>query len=225
MESPELITVLLVDDHQIMLDGVKALLEGSGAFQVVGQALDHDTAMALASENAPQVIVIDVLMHDMGGLQTCADLVDANPDSNLLVLTTATEEDIAVEAIACGANGYMQKYAGAADLMEAARLVAEGRYRISDETLSMVFRRLRRSRRQTEAVQQARLTEREQQMLALYALGQSYAEIANTRGLSPHTVRNAIYAIQSKLGTRTKAELLMWAAKHEIIDTAGPASS
>lgn len=219
MNENEPITILLVDDHQIILDGLRKLLQENGNFQVVGEAREEERAMELIEKLSPQVVVIDVTMQDMAGMDTCRRISERYPASKILVLTNSTSQEVAIDAVAAGATGYLQKFVGINEILETTSEVAQGHYRIPDETLSIIFRTVRRHSRQVSEMQLARLSLREQEMLALYALGQNYNQIAETRGLSPHTVRNAIYGIQEKLGATSKQEIVVWAVQKGLLDS------
>ena len=224
MTDPLRTTVLLIDDHQIILDGLKKLLEEDGGFTVVGEAHHQEEALEMMERLRPEVVVMDVLMGDRAGLETCRNITDQYPDTRVLVLTTSTDEDLAIDAVAAGARGYLQKYTGINELLESTRAVAEGRYRIPDEMLTRIFQTVRRHTYHTSEIQRSHLSDREQEMLTLFALGNTYDQIATARGISPHTVRNTIYSIQDKLGVKSRQQLTLWAVRNGMLDThtAGP---
>ena len=211
-------SVLLVDDHEIMRDGLREVLHRAGDFQVVGEAADGEAAVKIAQELKPDVIVMDVMMPVKNGIDACREITEALPDTRVLILTAATEEDAVVEAVAAGATGYLQKYSGKEQLLRAVRDVADGEYSIPANVIRRVFAELRSSAQQGKSSDPGRLTQRERDILALFAQGLSYAKIAEVRGNQPVTIRNAIYGIQDKLGIETKQELVVWAVRNGLLD-------
>ena len=210
--------VMLVDDHAIMRDGLREVLERSGEFRVVGEAADGEAAVRVAQRLRPDVIIMDVMMPVKDGIEACRDITETFPDTRVLILTASGEEDAVVEAVAAGATGYLQKYSGKEDLLSAVRAVAGGEYRIPGEVVRRVFTGIRHADDQRKAYELSRLTAREREILTLFAQGLSYAGIAKARGNRPLTARNAIYGIQNKLGIETKQGLVVWAVRNGMLD-------
>ena len=210
--------VMIVDDHEIMRDGLRELLHQSGDFDVVGEAADGEAAVRIAQELRPDVIVMDVMMPIKDGIDASREITETLPDTRVLILTAATEEDAALEALAAGATGYLQKYSGKKELLRTLRDVADGEYRMSNNVLRLVFADVRASAQRKKRPGQGELTRREREILTLFAQGLSYAKIADARGNQPVTVRNAIYGIQNKLKIETKQELVVWAVRNGLLD-------
>ena len=215
------IRVLLVDDHEIMRDGLREVLERSGAFEVVGEAGDGETAVKAAQSVEPDLVIMDVMMPLKNGIDACREITETLPDTRVLILTASSEEDAVVEALTAGAVGYLQKYSGKRDLLRAARDVARGEYHIPPDAIRRVISGIRMAEQQ-ETDELSRLTDRERDILTLFAQGQSYAQIAKVRGNQPLTIRNAIYGIQDKLGIETKQELVVWAVRSGLLDNMEP---
>ena len=209
--------VMIVDDHEIMRDGLRELLQQSGDFEVVGEAADGEAAVRIAQELKPNVVVMDVMMPLKNGIDACREITEALPDTRVLILTAATEEDAATEAVAAGATGYILKYSGKEELLRTLRGVADGEYHIPDSVLRRVFADIRASSQREKVSKPGRLTQREREILTLFAQGLSYAKIADARGNQPVTVRNAIYGIQNKLKIETKQELVVWAVRNGLL--------
>ena len=210
--------VMLVDDHEIMRDGLREVLRRSGDFEVVGEAGDGEAAVRIAQELKPDVIVMDVLMPLMNGIDACRDIMGTLPDTRVLMLTASGEEDAVMEAVAAGATGYLQKYSGREHLLRTLRDVADGEYRIPGDVIRNVFAAVSASAQRKKSSQLRKLTRREREILAMFSRGMSYADIAQARGNQPVTVRNAIYGIQDKLGIETKQELVVWAVRNGLLD-------
>ena len=222
MSPTDRIKVMLVDDHSIVRDGLRAVLDRSAEFQVVGQAGDGVEAVHAAKCLAPDVIIMDVRMPNKDGVEACREIMDLLPDTRILILTAAKEEDAVIEAVAAGATGYLQKYSGKEELLDALREVAAGRLRLPAETVKRVFGSIRREGSSASPRGSETLTVRERQILTLFARGKSYAQIGEARGNSPITIRNAVYRIQDKLGVRTKQEIVVWAVRNGLLDEVEP---
>ena len=201
-----------------MRDGLRDTLEGEGDFEVVGSAADGVEAVSMAQSVAPEVIVMDVMMPNMDGVDACRKIMELLPDTRVLMLTASTTEDAVVEAIAAGATGYLQKDTGPEELAEAIREVAQGRLRIPDKAIRRVFAMIRGQRALTASRALKALTDREREILQMFASGKSYAQIAEAKGTKIVTVRNSVYRIQDKLGVDTKQEMVVWAVKNGLLD-------
>ena len=218
MASTAHIRVMLVDDHEIMRDGLREVLERSGDFEVVGQAGDGDAAVRVALNLKPDVIIMDVMMPLKNGIEACREITEMLLETRVLILTASSEEDAVMEAVAAGATGYLQKYSGKEQLLRTVRDVARGEYRIPADAMRRVFAGIRSAPEQAGTPGPGRLTAREREILTLFTQGLSYAEIAEIRGNRPLTIRNAIYGIQNKLGIETKQELAVWAVRNGLLD-------
>ena len=211
------IRVLLADDHSIMRDGLRVMLEQSGEFEVVGQARDGEAAVRAASELAPDVVVLDVMMPNKDGVEACREIMESLPDTRVVMLTASTEEDAVIEAVAAGATGYLQKVSGMEQLLATVRDVAAGEMRVPASIVRRVFAAIRAGAEQEEKGLGG-LTQRELEILASFCRGLSYARIAEARGVKSVTIRNAVYAIQGKLSLNSKQEMVVWAVRNGLLD-------
>ncbi len=209
---------MLVDDHTIVRDGLREILQRSGDFEVVGEAGDGASAIRVAQESRPDVIIMDVMMPGKDGIDSCREITEMLPDTRVLMLTASAEEDAVIEAVAAGATGYLQKYSGKEKLLVTVRDVADGEYRIQADLLRSVFAGIRAAAEQQRTRELDRLTRRECEVLTLFAQGLSYPKIAEARDNQPVTIRNVVYSIQDKLGIETKQELVVWAVRHGLLD-------
>ena len=131
--------VMLVDDHEIMRDGLREVLERSGDFRVVGEAGDGDEAVTVALSIQPDVIIMDVMMPVKNGIEACREITAILPDTRVLVLTASRQEYAVMEAVAAGATGYLQKYSGKEQLLRTVRDVANGDYRMPADVMRRAF--------------------------------------------------------------------------------------
>ena len=217
--TPTVLTkVMLVDDHELMRDGLREALERSGEFEVVGEAADGDSAVREAVALKPDVIIMDVIMPVKDGIEACREIINVLPGTRVLMFTASPEEDAVVESFAAGATGYLEKYSGKEHLLRTARDVAQGEYRIPNEAVKRAFSDIRSGASQSTEQSAHKLTDREREILTLFSQGLTYAEIADIRGNKWVTMRNAIYGIQNKLGIATKRELVVWAVRNGLLD-------
>ena len=218
MSTAGRIRVMVVDDHPMMRNGLRDTLEASGRFEVVGQAEDGEEAVRTVVGLEPEVIVMDVIMPNMDGINACREIKELLPETRVLMLTASSEEDAVIEAVAAGATGYLQKYSRPEELVEAVLDVAQGRLRIPGKVVREVFALVRGDRELASRQAADKLTALERETLTLFASGRSYTQIAETRGNSTVTVRNNLYRIQDKLGIGTKQELVIWAVRNGLVD-------
>ena len=224
MTSDGRIKVLVVDDHSIVREGLKHVLEQSGEFEVVGQAGDGEEAVRVAAEVSPDGVVMDVMMPRKDGVEACREIMESAPDTRVVMLTVANEETAVLEAVAAGATGYLQKETDRERLLSMVRGVFRGEYRLPAEVVRGVFAAAREVAVAGDAADAAGLTAREREILVSFAGGMSYARIAEQRGIKPVTVRNAIYVIQEKLGVTSMQGLVLWTARNGLLDDYDPES-
>lgn len=210
--------VMVVDDHPLLRDGLRQVLENTGEFEVVGQASDGEKAISLADELRPDVVVMDLLMPGIDGVATCREIVELLPDTRVLMLTASTDDEAVIRSVAVGATGYVVKDATLPELLEAVRDVAQGRVRIPIPVLRRACAVADGQSKLAREGNSPMLTEREREVLAMFARGSTYADIAQTQGNSASTVRNTIYRIQDKLGTGSRQALVAWAVRNGYLD-------
>ena len=223
MTSPVRFRVMVVDDHPVVREGVRDVLETSGHFEVVVEASYGEEAVAKAGNRKPEVIVMDVFMPRKDGIEACRDIMELLPQTRVMMLTVSTEEDALIGAIAAGATGYLQKDSTPEELVDAVLDVAKGRLRIPDQAVKELFDLIRGWKALPARQRQDRLTALEQDVDAV--CHQSYAQIAEVRSNSVVTIRNTIYRIQNKLGINTKQELVVWAVRNGLLDNLTPGGS
>ena len=218
MSTKPLTKVMIVDDHSIMRDGLQEVLQGSCGLEVVGQARDGMEAVEVAPRLKPDVIIMDIMMPHKNGIDACREIIDTLPNTRVLMLTASNDDDVAVEAIAASATGYLKKYSGKKKLLSTIRDIVEGEFRVPGDVMRGVFARMGPLSERSDTAESSKLTTLERKILKLFAEGMSYAEIAKARGNRPLTVRNTIYKIKDKLRARSKQEIVVWAVRNGLLD-------
>ena len=182
------IRVLLADDHSIMPEGLKIMLEQAGDFDIVGQDRDGVEAVKAASELSLDVIVMDVMMPKMDGVEACRDIMESQPGTRVIMLTASTEADALIEAVAAGATGYLQKVSGIDQLVDTLKGAVADEMRLPTEVMRRVFDRIRGGGKSKCEVE---LTPREKEIIVSFCRGMSYVAIAEARQVEAVTIRNA----------------------------------
>jgi DNA-binding NarL/FixJ family response regulator len=211
-----LIRVLLADDHSVVRDGLRRLVDGAGDMKVVAEAPDGSEAVRKAREAAPDVAVIDISMPGLDGLEVVRMLLAERPDLPVLVLTMHEEEQYVVRAIGAGAKGYITKRSAAEQLLQAIRKVhAGGRY-LSETASEALAARMAKGGESASLLDL--LSDREIQVLRALALGKSNREIAEDYNISTKTVDTHRSRLMKKLDLRNNAELTRFAIRHRIVE-------
>ncbi len=219
MTAETRIKVMIVDDHAIVREGIAEVLEQSGEFEVVGQAGDGEEAVVKAQELKPDVVIMDIVMPFKDGIEACREISAALPETRVMMLTASNRDSAIVQAVNAGATGYLQKFSGKEMLLSTVREVAGGEFRLQGDAARRLVTGMSGGPGPILPNELDRLTERERDLLRMFARGMSYAEIAEARGnKNPMTVRNAVYAIRRKLGVGTRQEMGVWAARSGLLD-------
>ena len=203
------ITVMLVDDHSLVRKGFRRLLEDEAGIVVVAEANDGSDAVRIANELKPQVIVMDMSMPGLNGIQACVEILKVLPKTAILMLSMYSEEAQVRNALKAGAKGYVLKNAVDVDLAAAIRDVAAGKKVIGPGLLSDI--------NIDEDEKAEKLTPREKQILQLIAEGKSNKEIAAFLDLSPNTVAVHRANLMEALGIHRTAELVLYAVRKGLV--------
>ncbi|GAB4444893.1 MAG: response regulator transcription factor [Anaerolineae bacterium] len=214
------IIVLLVDDHAVLRAGLRLLLDAQPDMQVVGEAGDGSEALALATRLHPDVILLDLSMPGLGGLDALPALRKAAPGARVVVLTMHDDEGYLRQALRRGAAGYVLKKAADVDLLSAVRTAARGEVYVHPSLQRVLLEDLLPPSDESGNPWEA-LSEREHEVLVLVARGHTAAEIAARLSLSPKTVETYRARGMEKLGLRSRAALVQFALQHGLL-TNGP---
>ena len=213
---PEPIRVLIADDHTIVRSGVNLLLSSEPDIQVVGEATDGNSAVELAQQLKPDVVLMDIGMPELDGFEATRRIRERVPEAKVLVLTMHRSDEYLFQMLEAGAQGYVLKGAETGELINAVRTVARGEVFLYP---SMARRLVQQFLRQAGAdpPQRPRLTPREKQILNLVAEGYSSKEIAERLVVSPSTVHSHRTNLMQKLGLSTRHELVQYARRQGLI--------
>jgi DNA-binding NarL/FixJ family response regulator len=213
-----LIRVLLADDHNLVRQGIRTLLEISGEFEVVGEAQDGEEALALIEKERPQVVLLDVRMPRLTGIDVLRAARPAFPDMGFILLTTFDEDAVVLDAVRLGAQGFLLKDVSLDQLQHAVRTVALGGSLILPAVTARVLRGLEKEPVRFESAEMPEaLTAREREVLRLIAAGFSNREIAEASGTAEGTVKNQASSILSKLGVRDRTRAVLKALELGVI--------
>lgn len=209
-----MIRILVVDDHEVVRLGIKALIQQHPTMQVVAEASSGEEAIRQALAQHPDVVVMDVRMPGMSGVDACRQITQQLPETRVVMLTTFAEDDLLFSAIRAGASGYVLKRIGSNDLVKTIESVARGESALDPAMMSSVFKELVQTEKNKEAAVFADLSDQEMRVLALISDGLTNREIAGRLFLGEGTVRNYVSSLLSKLHLSNRAEAAAFAVQH-----------
>ena len=214
-EAAQPIRVMLVDDHAVVRRGLRGFLELLRDIEVVGEAEDGRQAVALADRERPDVILMDLLMPNMDGLEAIATIKRTQPQIEIVAVTSFIEEEKVTTALEAGASGYLLKDSEAEEVANAIRAAYNGEVSLDPAVARLLAQRMR-SRKEEEPVEP--LTAREKEVLSQVAKGASNKEIAYELGITERTARTHVSNILGKLGLASRTQAALWAVEHKITD-------
>ncbi len=210
--------IILVDDHEVVRLGLKALLERHPQFEVVGEASSAREALEKTALLRPDVVIMDIRLPGMSGIEACEQIVNQYPNTKVIMLTSYAEDEMLFSAIRAGASGYILKQIGSEDLIKALESVGRGEALLDPAVTQRVFQEVRRAVREEEASAFAHLSQQEKHVLLLVSEGKTNREIAKLLFLGEGTVRNYVSSILSKLNVNNRAEAAAYAVEHSLRD-------
>ncbi len=210
------IRVLLVDDHQIMLQGLRALLDRQPDMEVVAEAGEGRTALRLARDMLPDIIILDVAMPDLNGIETARMIISERPETKVIALSMHSDRRFVVEMLKAGASGYLLKDCALEDLVRAIRVVMANQTYLSPEVAGTVVEEYVRKSRDKEPSAFSILTAREREVLQLLAEGVSTKNIASRLHVSVKTIETHRQHIMEKLNTHSIADLIKYAVREGL---------
>jgi two-component system response regulator NreC len=212
------IRILLADDHTMVRDGLRALLDRQPDLEIVAEASDGRECVRLAEEHLPDVVMMDIAMPQMNGIEATRRIVAANPSTAVVILSMHQDESYVLQSLKAGARGYLLKDSVREDVLDAIRTVVQGRSFLTRKVSRML---------QEDYIEQLRskglddsyelLTDREREILQLLAEGKANKEVANVLNISPTTVETHRGHILRKLSLHGTADLILYAVRKRII--------
>ncbi|MEV8530760.1 response regulator transcription factor [Streptomyces sp. NPDC051211] len=218
--SEPAIRVLIVDDQMMVREGFSVLLNAMPDIEVVGEAVDGREAIAQVAALRPDVVLMDIRMPELNGLEATREIVAADADAKVLVLTTFDLDEYVYQALRAGASGFLLKDASARQLADGVRVVAAGEALLAPSVtrrLLSEFSRLSDTPRPSERVAVAELTDRETEVLVLIAQGLSNAEIADRLVIAESTIKTHVSRILVKLGLRDRTQAAVFAYEARLV--------
>lgn len=207
------IRVLIVDDHEIVREGLQILLSEESGVEVVGTAKDGGEALSLIKKHKPDVVLMDIAMPGMDGIETTKRVVADFPSTRVLILTSYSDDLRVRDAIQAGATGYLLKDVLKADLLNAIRSAAEGKPALHPDAQQYLMRQMTGA----DSRPHSRLTAREFDILKLIASGRSNKEIALALNLTEGTVKGYVSAVFDKLGVADRTQAALYAVEHGLV--------
>jgi len=218
----ETLRVLIADDHAIVRAGIRLLLDSQEGIEIVGEAKDGAEAVAKTRELAPDVVLMDVAMPGLSGLEATREIRQTNPDTRVLMLTMHDDEEYFFQAVSLGASGYILKEATPEEVVSAIRIVSRGGVAFHPSLgRKLLDDYLHRVQAGEESESYSLLTEREREILRLTAAGRSAREIGEMLGLSPRTVERHRANLMEKLDLHNRSEVVQYAIRKGMLSPLG----
>jgi two-component system, NarL family, response regulator DegU len=210
------IRLVLADDHRMLREGLRRSMTEEG-FSVVGEAADGEEAVRLCADLRPDVVLMDVTMPDVDGVQATARIRSANPDSRVVMLTMHADEAVIASAIRAGASGYLVKDCSTDEIAEAVRLAADDEAALSPGLAASMLNEVRKLDDAVAPEAERAVTKREEEVLQLIADGCSTSEVAQQLYISQKTVKNHLASIYQKLDARDRTQAVLQAVRMGIV--------
>ena len=214
--------VLLVDDHEVVRSGIKALLQATEDIVVTGEASSVREAIDEADRTRPDVVVMDVRLADGSGIEATREIRAKHPKTAVIMLTSFADDEALFASIMAGASGYVLKQVKGGELVRAIRTVGKGESLLDPAVTNAVLERLRKGKHLLKDEKLARLSPQEERILALVADGKTNREIGEELNLAEKTVKNYVSSILSKLEVARRAEAAAYLARHTTTPGAQP---
>ncbi len=208
-----MIRLLIIDDHEMVREGLKAMLTAEADFEIVGEAANAEQAYELIARSHPDVILLDIRLPEVSGIEVCRIVTERYPETAVIILTTFSDETLVAQCIQAGARGFIVKDIERFDLKRSIRAVARGEAAIDPKAAVAVLAQLRRAPQLSDEPSPEPLSPQQLVILRLIAQGLSSREIATQLYLSENTVKGYVQEMLHRLGVKNRTEAVMVAVK------------
>jgi two-component system response regulator DevR len=215
-QPPRPLRLLIVDDHEVVRQGLVSLLDRRAGFEVVAQAGTVADSIVLAARHEPDLVIMDVRLPDGSGIEACREIRAVRPETRIVMLTSYPDEEAVMSAIIAGASGYLLKQIRGRDLVSALEAVGRGESLLDPAVTEKVLERVRRMASGSATDDLAELTSQERKVLLLVAEGKTNKEIAADIFLSDKTVKNYVSSILAKLNLQRRTQAAAFVAKRNL---------
>ena len=209
------INVMLVDDHKMLREGIKQLLEFDSEIKVISSAQTGKECLSLLEENKPDIVLLDINLPDTSGIKLIKDIKKRSKTIKVMMLTVHNEVEYLVDSLDGGADGYILKDSGAEELIKAIKFIYNGERYIEPSLIPSLNARLVQLETETDMVKS--LTKREIQILSLLVSGKSNLDISETLKLSEQTIKNHVTALYKKIGVKDRTQAAVFAIRNNIV--------
>lgn len=213
--NDEITTLIAIDDHPLFRKGVSDLIGMEPTLEMIGEAASGEEGLALAKELKPDLVLLDMNMKEMDGVETLKAIKETDLDSRVVMMTVSDHEEDVVAALRAGADGYLLKDMEPEDTLSYLRQAAQGKMAICDRLTELMAHALRNEESHPTTLSQAGLTAREQQILKLIAQGLSNKMIARKLDITEGTVKVHVKHMLKKLNLRSRVEVAVWAVNND----------
>ena len=217
--------ILIVDDHRIVREGLRMALEVEQDIEVVGEAGEGSEAVRLAMELSPDLVLMDVMMPGMNGIDACQEIRNLQSNTKVLMLTASDDSESVSASLVAGAQGYFLKIGSGEELIKAVRAVGSGHSILDPKITRTVTERFARLVNQEREREVDLLTPRELDVLLQVAQGSTNREVGEKLVISEYTARNTVGNILGKLGLTNRSELVRWSYQHDLMGRVEPENS
>lgn len=212
------VKIILVDDHELVLDGIAAMLENIDYIEIIGKALSGEEAINLCDEKRPDIVLMDIVMSGMDGIESTRWITGYNKQIKVILLSSEVNENYVTEAIKAGAQGYLPKNVKKAVLVEALLQVSKGEKYFTQHVTRIILDTYQRRNSSTEQNTSNQLTKREKEILNHVAAGKKNQEVADDLAISIRTVEVHKTNILSKLDLKNSTDLVLYAIKNKLVE-------
>jgi DNA-binding NarL/FixJ family response regulator len=218
MNSTKAIQILIADDHLMVRKGLSALIQGISDFKLVGEAEDGSQAIAMYRDLQPDIVLMDIVMPKVGGIEAIRAIRAADPSANIIALTSFSDEQLISQALSSGARGFLYKDVSVDELIHAIRQVHLGQVTLDSDALQVLMHKLELSQH-SEAPNrhgEVKLSPREQDVLRLLVKGKTTKQMAVILSVQPSTIKQALSGLYQKLGANNRTEAVSIALREKI---------